>query len=173
MYVLSVDQARHGGWCIFNYEEKTLVSYGVFSFDDKDCCFEQAIVQISDFICDKVYQNGIDLVVIEDINMRKNVDSFKKLAWLQGALISDMERNEFLYTLVQPSAWQSYCGARGRTTKERKDGATQADTGKKASKVLSIQFVKDQFGIDTDDDNLADAVSMGWYAVNNIALRKL
>lgn len=172
MYVLSVDQARHGGWCIFNYGDKSLVSYGVFSFEDKDCCFEQAIMRIADFVRDKIEQNGIDMVVIEDINMRQNVDSFKKLAWLQGALIADMERHESLYILVQPSAWQSYCGARGRTTKERNAGVSEAPKGKKASKVLSIQFVKSQFGIDTEDDNLADAISMGWYAVNNVTLRK-
>ena len=42
--------------------------------------------------------------------------------------------------------------------------------GKKESKILSIQFVKDQFGIETENDNLADAVSMGFYVVNIMEL---
>lgn len=43
-------------------------------------------------------------------------------------------------------------------------------SGKKQSKILSIQFVKEQFGIDTDDDNLADAISLGWYVVNVVEI---
>lgn len=47
---------------------------------------------------------------------------------------------------------------------------TVETNGKKESKILSIQFVKDQFGIETENDNLADAVSMGFYVVNIVEL---
>ena len=45
-----------------------------------------------------------------------NVQSFKKLAQLQGVLINLFEKNEYLYDFVAPTQWQNYCKARGRTT---------------------------------------------------------
>lgn len=43
-------------------------------------------------------------------------------------------------------------------------------TGKKESKILSIQFVKDQFGIETTNDNVADSICMGFYVTNIIEI---
>ena len=81
------------------------------------------------------------------------------------------EKNEYLYGYVAPSQWQYFCKARGRNSKEIKSQVLSVETnGKKESKILSIQFVKDQFGIETENDNLADAVSMGFYVVNIVEL---
>ena len=81
------------------------------------------------------------------------------------------EKNEYLYGYVAPSQWQNFCKARGRNSKEIKSQVLAVETnGKKKSKILSIQFVKDQFGIETENDNLADAVSMGFYVVNIMEL---
>lgn len=82
-----------------------------------------------------------------------------------------LEKNEYLYGYVAPSQWQNFCKARGRNSKEIKSQVLSVETnGKKESKILSIQFVKDQFGIETENDNLADAVSMGFYVVNIVEL---
>lgn len=81
------------------------------------------------------------------------------------------EKNEYLYGYVAPSQWQNFCKARGRNSKEIKSQVLSVETnGKNESKILSIQFVKDQFGIETENDNLADAVSMGFYVVNIVEL---
>ena len=81
------------------------------------------------------------------------------------------EKNEYLYGYVAPSQWQNFCKARGRNSKEIKSQVLSVETnGKTESKILSIQFVKDQFGIETENDNLADAVSMGFYVVNIVEL---
>lgn len=81
------------------------------------------------------------------------------------------EKNEYLYGYVAPSQWQNFCKVRGRNSKEIKSQVLSVETnGKKESKILSIQFVKDQFGIETENDNLADAVSMGFYVVNIVEL---
>ena len=47
----------------------------------------------------------------------------------------------------------------------------ESATHKKQSKVLSIQAVNDLFGIETENDNLADACCIGWYVVNNIPIK--
>lgn len=108
---------------------------------------------------------------IEDIQLRANVQSFKKLAQLQGVLINLFEKNEYLYDFVAPSQWQNFCRARGRNAKEIKNKITTLEeSGKKESKILSITFVKEKFGIDTDNDNLSDAICIGYYVVNHLEL---
>ena len=107
-------------------------------------------------------------VFIEDIQLRANVQSFKRLAQLQGVLVNLFEKNEYLYDYIAPSRWQNFCKAGDRSTKETV--TPSVPDGKKGSKALSIQYVKEQFGIETDNDNLADAICIGWYAVNTAEL---
>lgn len=171
MRILAIDQARNCGWSIFDYDTKKPVLYGVFSFPDSEYTYAQALVGISDMAKDLMLKHNASAVFIEDTQLQKNADSFKKLAQLQGALISLFERNEFLYDIIKPSTWQGYCGARGRTTKELKENAQSIQSSnKRQTKILSIQYVKDKFGIETENDNLADALCIGDYVVNNIRI---
>lgn len=118
-----------------------------------------------------IKEQNISAVFIEDIQLRVNVQSFKKLAQLQGVLINLFERNEYLYDFVAPTQWQNFCKARSRNAKEVKEKITSLDTsGKKESKMLSIQFVREKFGIDTENDNLSDAICIGYYVVNHLKL---
>ena len=78
-----------------------------------------------------------------------------------------------MYALVPPSTWQGYCRARGRTSKEKKANVTTAEIpGKKQSKVLSMEFVRDKFGIASANDDLCDSICIGWYVVNNIPIEQ-
>lgn len=171
MNILAVDQARNGAWSVFDYDTKSLVAHGTFSFPVDKYTFAKAITGVCDIVQSVIDEYGCVAVFIEDIQLRQNVDSFKKLAQLQGALISLFERNEYLYDFVPPTRWQNYCNARGRTTKEIKAKMTEIPPEKKRSKVLSIQAVRDLYGIETMDDNLADSVMIGHYVVNNITIR--
>lgn len=122
-------------------------------------------------ISEVIRTHDIDAVFLEDIQLRKNVQSFKKLAQLQGVLVNMCEKTNILYNLVAPTQWQNYCKARGRTTKEIKSKITSVEpTGKKTSKILSLQAARDIYGIVTENDNLADAVMIGHYVVNNIKI---
>lgn len=171
MKILAVDQARHGAWSIFDYEEKKLLLYGVFDFGDK-IDFELVLHKVETIVDELIVTHGIDAVFIEDIQMRKNAQAFKKLAWLQGVLINMFNCKGYVYTLISPSQWQGFCKARGRSEKEKKSKLAEIETkpGKKASKILSLQFVKENFGINTENDNLADAICIGHYVVNNIKI---
>lgn len=173
MNILAIDQARNGAWCVYNYDSKKPIAYDAFSFPTDKFTYGEAMVGICDIISSLVDKYDISAIFIEDIQLRANVDSFKKLAQLQGALVSMFERNEYLYDFVPPSRWQNFCNARGRTTKEIKAKKTELLPGEKQSKVLSIQFVKEQFGIETTDDNLADAVCIGYFVVSTIQIQKV
>lgn len=173
MNILTIDQARSGAWCAAEYETKKLIAHGVFTFPANKFTYAKTLVEICDIVHGLMSEHNIDAVFIEDIQLRKNVDSFKKLAQLQGSLISMFERNEYLYDYIPPSKWQSYCSARGRTSKEIKARIKEAQgSDKKQSKALSIQYVKEKFGIETENDNLADAISMADYVVNNITIQR-
>ena len=171
MNILAIDQARAGGWCIFDYEKKVPVKYGTFSFPNEEYTYAKVLVEVCDLAQSLMDENDISAVFVEDIQMRQNVLSFKRLAQLQGCLVSMFERNEYLYDFIPPSKWQGYCGARGRTAKEVKGKVTELEAGgKKESKMLSIQFVKERFGIETDNDNLSDAICMGYWAAMNVPI---
>lgn len=169
--ILAVDQARHGAWAVYDYEGKKLLDYGTWGFDNKNYTFEQAILQIEDLLSEVIRTHDVDAVFLEDIQLRRNVQSFKKLAQLQGVLVNLCEKTNILYNLVAPTQWQNYCKARGRTGKEIKSKITSVEpAGKKTSKILSLQAVRDIYGIETENDNLADAVMIGHYVVNNIKI---
>lgn len=85
------------------------------------------------------------------------MQSFKRLAQLQGVLVNLCEKTNILYNLVAPTQWQSFCKARGRTAKEIKSKITSVEpTSKKTSKILSLQAAKEIYGIETENDNLAE-----------------
>lgn len=169
--ILAVDQARHGAWAVFDYEKKKLLDHGTWGYDSKSYTFEQAILHIEALIGEVIRTHDIDAVFLEDIQLRQNVQSFKRLAQLQGVLVNMCEKTNILYNLVAPTQWQNYCKARGRTTKEIKSKITSVEpTTKKTSKILSLQAAKDIYGVVTENDNLADAVMIGHYVVNNIKI---
>ena len=171
MNILALDQARNGAWSVFDYENGTLIGYGTFSFDSKKYTYAKAILHIEEIITEVIRAYDISAIFIEDIQLRANVQAFKKLAQLQGVLVNLFEKNEYLYGFVAPTQWQNYCMARGRNSKEVKSHVLEREkSGKKQSKILSIQFAKDQFSIDTENDNLADALCIGWYVVNAVEI---
>ena len=171
MNILTIDQARDGAWCVFDYENKVPVTYGTFSFPREKYTYAKVLAEICGVVQGLMDTYDVAAVFAEDIQMRVNIQSFKKLAQLQGSLIALFERNEYLYDLIPPSRWQGYCNARGRNAKEIKAKTMDAEpTGKKGSKMLSIQFVKDKFGIETENDNLSDAICMGYWVAMNVTI---
>lgn len=86
--ILAIDQARNGAWAIFNYETKELEKYGTFSFGSKKYTYAKAILAIETLVDELIKENDIAAVFIEDIQLRVNVQSFKKLAQLQGVLVN-------------------------------------------------------------------------------------
>lgn len=169
--ILAVDQSRTGGWAIFDYKTRILIKYGYFDFPSRKYTFPQAIVQLKALIDNIVKTEEITAVFIEDINLRQNVQAFKNLAQLQGVLENYFEENQLLYGIIAPTQWQNFCGARGRTDKEKKSKIVTVNTeGKKKSKILSITYIHDKFKVDTSNDGIADAICIGDYVCNNIKI---
>lgn len=172
--ILALDQARNGAWSVFDYESKELIGKGTFSFDSKKYTYAKTILHIEELIASVIIAYDVSAIFIEDIQLRANVQAFKKLAQLQGVLVNLFEKNDYLYGYVAPTQWQNFCKVCRRNFMDANGIKDQEDysdmSGKKDSKILSIKFVKDQFCIDTDNDNLADAICIGYYVVNTVEI---
>ena len=125
-----------------------LIAHGEWSFPARKYDFSRAVYEITRVASDLAKTNDIDVVFIEDTQLRQNAQSFKKLAQLQGALINLFEGLAVPYESVPPTRWQSFCNVR--------------------NKLMSMQFVLEHFNIETNNDNLADAICIGWYAANQL-----
>lgn len=154
MYILAVDQAKHGAMAVFDYNTKELVDYKIWSFGGMP--YERVILNIEATVEDYIAEKNISAVFYEDIQFRKNWKIYKRLAQLQGVLVNLAEKIGLYYGLVMASTWQSYCGMHIDKAGETKD--------------LSKQIVQELYGIETKDDNLADAILIGHYVVNNIEI---
>ena len=171
MKILAIDQSRCGGYAIFDYKTKKLISYGAFNFPDRKYTYPMAIYKLKKLVKSLVKENNISACFIEEIALKMNVVAFKRLAQLQGVLENYFIENELLYDIIQPTIWQNYAGARKRTSKEIQNKVVASNVkGKKETKVLSIQFVHDAYGIDTSNDGIADAIGIGHYVVHNIEI---
>ena len=167
MKILSVDQARNGAWAIGESDTKELLEFGAFSFTGKKYTYAQAIVKIEALINNLIDEKKIDAVFVEDIQMRRNVLSYKRLAQLQGVFINLLEKKGIPYGYIAPAKWQSWCRKKLKSMNTHvKTTAVLAESEKKETKMLSLCFVKEQYGIDTADDNLADAVSILDFVMN-------
>lgn len=94
-----------------------------------------------------------DFVVIEAVQYQKNMRVFSQLSQLQGVLFSLFFELDIGFTIIEATAWKSFCKISGQKREEQK-----ANT---------IQMVKDTYGIEVTEDE-ADAIGIGRWAVNNI-----
>ena len=92
-------------------------------------------------------------VVIEEIQEQSNMQTFKKLAMVQGVLLAELHRRGVRYHLVYAASWKSGCGIAGRTRAEQKRSA-QA-------------HIKNQWGFEVTQDE-ADAICLGEYIATKI-----
>lgn len=164
MNVLAVDQARNGGWAVYDYENKTLIDYGGFSVPD-EIEYEYAIVEIKQFLNNIINKYKVTVIFIENIyyNAIRGISPFEKLAMLKGALKVFFIENGYCHIEIQPTQWQGYLNIKRRN---KKTGQT------KSTKEQSIEFCQKQFDVKLENDNIADAINIGWYGVNNIKIER-
>jgi len=73
---------------------------------------------------------------------------------LMGVLIGLFQEMNKPYNVVPPTRWKAFCEIQGRKRKEQKEN--------------TLLFVQEKFNLKNITNDVADAVSLGWYAVNNI-----
>lgn len=96
---------------------------------------------------------NVDAVIMEDVipaDVHNNLNVFKTLHYLQAALVLMFHNHEQKVEFYVSSEWRKKCGIR-----------TGRGITRDMVKAADIKFVKDNYGIDVNDD-VADAICIGY-----------
>lgn len=106
---------------------------------------------------DELLEDGSDLeIAIEGIQLQQipgqnrdvNVDTFRKLAWIQGICIELCQEKKLKFSIIPSVTWKSTCGVKGSNRAEQKRNAQK--------------FVTDKFSIKATQDE-SDAICIGFH----------
>lgn len=161
--VLGLDQATYiSGYSI--YDNDQLIQSGTFetTLDDeieRDHALKEWLISI-------IHNWNIDAVGIEDIQLQNfgagsnvyssednvvGLQTYKKLAHLQGIIMETLYEYKIPYKLCPAPTWRGHCGVKGRSK----------DDKKKSMQLL----VKKWYNISVTNDE-ADAIGIGKYAAD-------
>lgn len=140
MITLSFDQAYTGatGWAVFSGHD--LVDYGKFETGGNLKLFNIHVASL-------LATHNPDHIYYEGIYNSGNANTFKRLAQVQGALLSLCEDAEEVY----PTSWRSVLNLRAR--------------GRTAQKQEAQAYVLEHFGVKVVQD-VADAILIGYSQVS-------
>jgi Holliday junction resolvasome RuvABC endonuclease subunit len=108
---------------------------------------------MTDGIKSLIKQTKPDYIVFENVQFQNNYGTFQQLSQLQGVIMAYLFETDIGFIIIEPSAWKSCCGIKGRKREEQKKN-TQI-------------YVKDKYGFDVSEDE-ADAIGIGTWAIKNI-----
>ena len=122
--ILALDQAsRVSGWSIFI--DGKLEDWGHLNTDQEEV--GERLVQIRDFIINKVKEWDIDTIAFEDIQLQSsvgnNVKTFKVLANVYGVVLETAVELKKNFIIVPSTVWKSKLQIKGRTRPEQKRNA--------------------------------------------------
>jgi hypothetical protein len=109
--------------------------------------------------------------------MVRSTDTAIKLGMAIGVIIASVLHKGTEVVEVAPISWQSYIG-NNNYTKAKKGEVKRANPGKSDSwirneirerrKQYTIDYCNKKFKISNDDNDVSDAIGIGWYAVNHL-----
>lgn len=118
--VLALDDSTSiTGWAIF--DDGVLITFGKYEAPARDLI--ERIVAIEDWLISVINNWQPNVIAIEDIQMQQNVQLFKSLAKLQGALEVCIIRQKIEYYIVHSQTWKAYCTINGKSRTDQKKSA--------------------------------------------------
>ena len=173
--ILAID-ASTNSMAFSVYREQKLHKFGKINFHGKsvyeragDAC-KKLIPFLKDF--------EIDAIVIESAIYTNSQKTAINLAIVQGAIIGSAQTYGTRPVVsCSPVAWQNWIG-NGRLKKEEKQAIKDLYGHDKSysfyktkeremRKNRTIKYVNINFDLSIEDDDVADAIAIGWYASNN------
>jgi len=125
------------------------------------------------------FDNFEDLkhIIIEQVIYLNSPKTAANLAMSHGALVSSSALSGVEHiSSVSPMQWQNWSGNK-RLTAEEKEMIRNSNPGKTNSwyksqerqyrKQRTIRFVNERFNLKVDDDDIADAIAIGAWALDN------
>lgn len=153
MIYLSLDQSLNTtGYALF--DDKTLIAYGKFNVPATKSIEQRLNLFIKEIMkLEEQYQ--FKDIFFEDIQYQNNAETYKKLAFVQAALIIWCYNTSHKFTILAPSHWRSilknnYKVNFGRSRKEQKQKAQE--------------LVRQTYQVEVSEDE-ADAICLGTAAL--------
>ena len=119
-------------------------------------CIEEIYIAEKDLNEGHQIQVIMEQIIPDNLNEAKwthNQATFKALFYLQAAIVLMFDNYGIDVEFIGASSWRKQCGI-------KQGGATRD-----VLKARDIEFVKEKFGLDVNDD-VADAICIGWAKVN-------
>ena len=147
--ILALDQAtRVSGYAIF--QDDKLYTYGKITTDDPDIGVRLNIIRNT--IKNLIQEYEIDEVVMEDIQLQENVQTFKALAEVFGVVYELVASLNLPIETILASVWKSGLGIKGKNRPEQKRNAQQ--------------WVLTNYNLKPTQDE-CDAICIGQHYINN------
>lgn len=155
---LALDQSTTG--CAYSiFIDKQMIKYGKINTSNIDNSILK-IIKIRDEVNNLIKQESIDLIVLEDIYMGYNVETFKTLAILLGSLEILAYENNIKCLLQTAYNWKK--GVNLNLSKHDKNSKRR-----EYQKNASINLANKLFYLELTDDDIADSLLIGYHTVNN------
>lgn len=168
--ILAIDASTNS--LAFSYfENGRLIKYGKIRFNGAD-----AIYKAGD-ACKKSIQFfktiKADVLIIESAIYSNSPKTAMQLSLVQGAIVAAAQVAGIKkVTTIAPMQWQNFIGTRLLTSTEKQD-IVKKNPGKSNSwykskeretrKNKTIESVNKNFNINVSDDDVADAIGIGWF----------
>lgn len=150
MKILALDQSLNTtGWAVF--ENDKLLTYGTFTISATRP-IEERLHNIWKQINELYATHEFEFLIFENIQQQHgNVETFKKLAYVQAALMLWCYNTDIKYKILAPSEWRkiitdNYGIKFGRARKEQKENC--------------MSFIQEKHKIECSEDE-SDAIALG------------
>ena len=173
--ICSIDASTNSlAFAIFS--DKTLVRFGKINFQGKDVYSKVADAAAKTLALFKLFD--IDAVVIEQTVYLNSPKTMLDLTMVHGAIIAAITlEKDVRVRSVPPIAWQTFIGNGKLTTKEKQDLMAEfpdksknwyQNKSREIRKQRTIRFVNTYYDKNVIDNDVADAIGIGNYALRNI-----
>jgi len=173
-YICAIDSSTNSlAFSIF--DENKLISYGKINFAGNNVFSK--VADASRKTGALLEKFNIDAIVIEHSVYMNSPKTMADLAMLQGSLLGSAGRSGIRTAgAINPITWQTFIG-NGKLKPEDRKKIIEDHPDKSKSfhkklerelrKTRTLNFVNTYYDIDVKDDDVADAIGVGHYAINN------
>lgn len=176
--ICAIDASTNSlAFSVFNTKEKTLILVGKINFKGNNT-YEKVMDAGKKVKAFLEHNGGFEVIVIEQTVYLNSPKTAADLALVQGAILGAAGQcGTQKITSVPPITWQTFMG-NGKISKDEKFYIRSQNPGKSDSwhksnereirKQKTIRFINMQYDKNITDNDVADAVGIGHYVVNNM-----
>lgn len=173
--IMGIDASTHS-LAFAIYHDQKLKRYGKIVFSGKSVY--DRLTDAQDKIIALRDEFNVEYIAIEKPVRVNSAGVAIKLAMFVGVIIASVNKGGTEVVEVYPVSWQSYIGNRNYTRADKAKIKRRRGNSKKPAsaintivreerKQFTIKYFNKKFKIGVTDDDVADAIGVGWYAVNN------